>query len=87
MLMLRGLRASSQQRNLVLVGGVALNSVLNGLIAESKLFDNVYIPPCPGDEGIAVGCAMYGLQVCVLMLGIPFTDGLFVAEMSRRAEE
>ena len=25
-------------------------------------FDNVFIPPGPGDEGIAVGCAMYGLQ-------------------------
>jgi predicted NodU family carbamoyl transferase len=28
-------------------------------------FDNVFISPSPGDEGIAVGCAMYGLQVCI----------------------
>ena len=40
--------------NLVLTGGVALNSVLNGKIKRELGFDSVYIPPAPGDEGIAV---------------------------------
>lgn len=50
----------SDAKNLVFVGGVALNSVLNGKISASGLFDQVHIPCAPGDEGIALGCAMYG---------------------------
>ena len=26
-------------------------------------FQSIFIPPAPGDEGIAIGCALYGLQV------------------------
>lgn len=48
-------------QNLILTGGVALNSVCNGMIQRSGLFDKVYVPPAPGDDGIALGCAMYGL--------------------------
>eukprot|EP00981_Chlorochromonas_danica_P000566 scaffold131_cov174-Ochromonas_danica.AAC.3 len=43
------------------IGGVALNSVCNGMIQRSGLFNKVYVPPAPGDDGIALGCAMYGL--------------------------
>ena len=53
---------ATNQKNAVLVGGVALNSVLNGRILKEVGFENVFIPPGPGDEGVAVGCAMYGLQ-------------------------
>lgn len=66
-------RTPSRVRSLVLTGGVALNSVLNGLVrrlgtggteeGSSLGFDSVWIPPAPGDEGVAVGCALYGLQV------------------------
>ena len=38
------------------VGGVALNSVLNRSI-EKELGINVYIPPSPGDAGLALGAA------------------------------
>lgn len=48
--------------NLALCGGVALNSVMNGHITRESGFEQVFVPPCPGDEGIAVGCACYGLQ-------------------------
>lgn len=56
------LKSSTNQANLALAGGVALNSVLNGRILKEGGFENVYIPPGPGDEGVAVGCAMYGLH-------------------------
>ena len=36
---------------------------MNAKIVQSAGFENVFVPPAPGDEGIAVGCAMYGLQV------------------------
>jgi len=48
------LKALSGEDNLALTGGVALNSVLNGRICREAGFSQVYIPPGPGDEGIAV---------------------------------
>ena len=62
------LREATGEMNLALVGGVALNSVMNAKILQSAGFENVYVPPAPGDEGIAVGCAMYGLQVMIEMM-------------------
>ncbi len=45
-------------RNLVLSGGCALNSTVNGLIAERTRFERVYVPPAPSDDGNAVGAAL-----------------------------
>ena len=44
----------------VLAGGVALNCVANGRIEREAGFDNVWIQPAAGDDGIAIGCAYYG---------------------------
>ncbi|GKY98852.1 hypothetical protein MPSEU_000841200 [Mayamaea pseudoterrestris] len=49
------------ESNLCVSGGVALNSVLNGRLARELGFDQTYISPYPGDEGIAVGCCAFGL--------------------------
>lgn len=49
-------------RQLVFAGGVALNSTLNGRIVRESGFDSVFVPPCPGDEGVAIGCAIYGYE-------------------------
>jgi carbamoyltransferase len=46
--------------NLCLSGGVALNCVANSRIWDEAGFENVYVPPGPGDDGIAIGCALYG---------------------------
>jgi carbamoyltransferase len=43
-----------------MAGGVALNCVANGRIAREAGFDNVWIQPAAGDNGIAMGCAFYG---------------------------
>ncbi len=45
-------------RNICLAGGVALNSVANGKLIDSGLFDEVYIQPAAGDAGGAVGAAL-----------------------------
>lgn len=45
-------------RNLVYGGGVALNCVANSKILKSKLFDNIFIFPNPGDAGSSTGCAL-----------------------------
>lgn len=44
--------------NVVLVGGCALNGLFNMRLVESGLFRQVYVPPFPNDEGIALGCAV-----------------------------
>ena len=56
----RWLRTASNSANLCLGGGVALNCVANSHIARHAGFDEVFVPPAPGDDGIAVGCALYG---------------------------
>lgn len=45
-------------KNLCLAGGVALNSVANGKLMESGLFDDIWVQPAAGDAGGALGAAM-----------------------------
>ncbi len=45
--------------NLVMVGGVAMNSVANGKITSRTPFKNVYIPPGAADNGGSFGSAYY----------------------------
>ncbi len=60
----RWLRETTGARNLCIAGGVALNCVANGRLAREAGFENVWIQPAAGDDGIAIGCAYYGyLQV------------------------
>jgi carbamoyltransferase len=54
------LRETTGAKNLCLAGGVALNCVANGRIAREVGFENVWIQPAAGDDGIAIGCAYYG---------------------------
>jgi carbamoyltransferase len=56
----RWLREKTGAKNLVMAGGVALNCVANGKVAREAGFDNVWIQPAAGDDGIAIGCALYG---------------------------
>lgn len=60
--MLRELRrlrkAYPEFENLILVGGCALNCVLNDRLRREGLFQRVFVPPWPNDEGIALGAAL-----------------------------
>jgi carbamoyltransferase len=49
----------TKMKNLCIGGGVALNGVANYKILKEGPFDNVHIPPSPGDAGSAVGAAQY----------------------------
>ncbi len=51
--------------DLCLAGGVALNSVANGLIFEQTPFRRLYTQAAAGDDGTALGVASY-IQHCVL---------------------
>jgi carbamoyltransferase len=50
-------------KRLCFSGGVALNCVANTRLAEETGFDEIFVPPCPGDDGISVGCALYGAAI------------------------
>ena len=49
----------TKQNNLVISGGCALNSVLNGKILKNTNFKKIWIHPDPGDGGTSVGVASY----------------------------
>jgi carbamoyltransferase len=50
-------------KNLVMAGGVALNSVANGKLLETGLFDDTWIQPAAGDAGGALGAAYAGWHI------------------------
>ena len=49
----------TEQKNLCMAGGVALNSVANGRIIRETPFENVFIQPAAGDAGGALGVASF----------------------------
>lgn len=46
------------KRHLCLAGGVALNAVANGKLAETDLFQDLWIQPASGDAGGSIGAAL-----------------------------
>ena len=54
------LQRTTGERNLCLSGGVVLNCSMNGKIARSGLFDQIFIHPAAHDSGTSVGAALYG---------------------------
>ncbi len=53
----------SGSKNLVMAGGVALNSVANGRLMRESPFENIFIQPAAGDAGGALGAALYVYHV------------------------
>ena len=52
-------RQRYNSENLVIAGGVGLNSVANWKIEQEGIFKNVWIQPAAGDDGGALGAALY----------------------------
>lgn len=57
---LANLQEKTGEKNICIVGGVALNCALNGRLAKDAGFENIFVPPWPGDDGLAIGCAFFG---------------------------
>jgi len=49
--------------HLVMAGGVALNCVANGKLAEEKIFDDIWVQPAAGDAGGALGAALAAYHI------------------------
>ncbi|MBB2744649.1 UNVERIFIED_ORG: carbamoyltransferase [Microbispora rosea subsp. rosea] len=54
----RRARTLTGSRRLCVGGGVATNCVSIGRIIEAGVFDQVFVPPAPGDAGTAIGAAV-----------------------------
>jgi len=57
--MVNHIYSKTKMKNLCIGGGVALNGVANYKILTEGPFENIHIPPSPGDAGSAVGAAQY----------------------------
>jgi carbamoyltransferase len=57
--MVNHIHTKTKMKNICIGGGVALNGVANYKILSEGPFENVHIPPSPGDAGSAVGAAQY----------------------------
>jgi len=49
---------ATEEKNLCLAGGVALNCVANGKIVKEGIYENIWIQPAAGDAGGALGAAL-----------------------------
>src|SRR5262249_25360520 len=59
----RSLQRETGLPDLCYGGGVALNGVANARILREAGFDNLYVPPAPGDAGCALGAALYADRI------------------------
>ncbi len=50
--------AKEGRTDLILTGGCALNSSYNGTIVGNTPFERISVPPCPADDGNAIGAAL-----------------------------
>ena len=57
--MLKHLYKEIKIKNLVIAGGVGLNSVYNGKILKNTGFKEIWCQPDPGDGGTSIGVALY----------------------------
>jgi carbamoyltransferase len=57
--MTRRLREKSGENRLCLGGGLAQNWAMVGALDASEIFDEIYVPPAPGDDGTALGAALW----------------------------
>ena len=55
----KSLKHITSSKNLVLTGGVAQNSSMNGHLLQSEIFNNVYAHPSSSDRGTALGAVLY----------------------------
>lgn len=56
---LRYFRSETGQERLCMAGGVALNCTANSTIHRSRLFKEMFVQPAAGDDGSALGAALY----------------------------
>jgi len=85
---------TSGEKTLSMAGGVVLNCVANGRIAAESSFEETFFLPAAGDDGTAMGAALYVTHcleritrpeniLTTNYLGLSFTDDEVEAELKR----
>jgi carbamoyltransferase len=78
-------------RRLALAGGVALNCTANGKLLQSGSFDEIYIQPAAGDDGSALGAALWRASrngaIRNVRMPVPFLGPVAAAEQIDEAIE
>ena len=57
------LHEKTGSKNLCIAGGVGLNCVANYQVLTRSKFDNIFVHPNPGDNGLAIGQALYAYSI------------------------
>ena len=60
--MLKAAKAKYGHRTLCISGGVGLNCSLNGKILKNKIFDEIFVQPGSGDNGLAIGACYLSMR-------------------------
>ena len=82
----KNVRKKTGEKNLCYAGGVALNGVANWRIFKEAGFENVFIHPAAGDDGGALGAALYTYHH---VLGKPRKEifkNVFLGEENKESE-
>jgi len=84
------------QDNLCMAGGVALNCSANGVLKRSQLFSDIFVQPAAGDDGTALGAALYvqrlhepnpnSKRMSVPLWGPEYEDDTIAAVLSARED-
>jgi carbamoyltransferase len=74
--------------NLCMAGGVALNSALNGALAGSGLFNDIFIQPASSDEGCSLGAAYHAYlkECCVNYRRLPKLKDVYLGPSYQKSE-
>lgn len=75
-------KEATRSNHLCLAGGVALNSVANGKILESGLFEDIFIFPAAGDDGQAIGKLFVDIKRQSLTVDLTTHNAYFGPEYS-----
>lgn len=57
--LLRHFKRETGLARLCMAGGVTLNCAMNGVVARSRLFREIFVQPAAGDDGTALGAALH----------------------------
>lgn len=92
----RHVQQETGMKHLALAGGVSLNCVANGRLLREGPFDDIWIQPCAGDGGNALGAALFAWHQLLdkprapesrrqkaSYLGPSFSDGEIEAYLAR----
>jgi carbamoyltransferase len=82
---LRYLKSKTQSKNLIIAGGVGLNSITNHAISKSRIFKSIFIHPATNDAGCSIGaiyhlCRFLGIKIDKTNEFYPFLGPYYIKD-------